>query len=178
MAIKGTIESATCLSTYIYYYGMRWEFRWTAAPSTSKAGVTIVSYGLYTVGYTADATKAYTQIKLSVTDQNGNQVESYTSTKESLSFTGVLQYSGSFEVNHDTDGSASFTVSMSTDIYEGAFRSATGTGVLDTNMPYYYVSIDTGSAFVKAIPYIDNGSEWKAASAYIDNGTSWKLCSG
>lgn len=38
------------------------------------------------------------------------------------------------------------------------------------------VEIDTGSGFVKAIPYIDDGTSWKMAAAYVDNGSTFKIC--
>ena len=40
------------------------------------------------------------------------------------------------------------------------------------------VHIDTGSGFVKTIPYIDNGTEWKQCTPYLDNGSEFKLCTG
>lgn len=173
MATSGIIQSKSCASN-LDYYPMRWEFRWTAAPS-EEPGVTVVSWELWTVGRTTSPTQAYTQIKMTVEDQNGNELLAYESAREALSFKGVLQDSGSFEVAHDSDGTASFTVSMSTDIYEGGFRDATGSGVLDANIPYC-VYIDTGSAIVKTIPYIDNGQELKRAIPYIDDGSAWNMC--
>lgn len=174
MATSGSIKSSKCPSSYAGYCDMQWEFRWTAEPS-EEPGVTVVSWELWTVGRTESPTQAYTQIKMTVDDQNGKDLLTYESTNEVRSFKGVLQDSGSFEVAHNTDGMASFAVAMSTDIYEGVFRDVTGTGVLDTNMPYC-VYIDTGSSIVKAIPYIDNGQEWQRAIPYIDNGSAWNMC--
>lgn len=173
MATNGVIQSSSCASD-LSYYGMRWEFRWTSAPG-AEPGVTVVSWELWTVGRTESPTQAYTQIKMAVKDQNGKDLLAYESTNEVRSFKGVLQDSGSFEVAHNTDGTASFTVSMSTDIYEGVFRDATGSGELDANIPYC-VYIDMGSAIVKAIPYIDNGQEWQRAIPYVDNGSAWNMC--
>lgn len=174
MATSGVIQSKSCAST-LSYYGMKWEFRWTAEPDT-EPGVTVVSWELYTVGRTTSPTQANTEIAMTIVDQNGNELLDYKSTREARSFKGVLQDSGSFKVSHNTDGTASFKVSMTTDIYEGYFRDASGTGTLDKNMPYYYVYIDTGAEQLKAIPCIDTGSDWKMSTACIDNGTSWDEC--
>lgn len=83
-----------------------------------------------------------------------------------------------FTIDHEEDGTKSVTLagvwstSHSTYISGG---SASGTVTLPT-IEQGLVRIDTGTEFVKAIPYIDNGSEWKRAAAYIDNGSSWDVC--
>ena len=173
MATSGVIQSSSCASN-LSAYGMRWEFRWTADPS-EEPGVTIVSWELWTVGRTESQPRAYTQIKMTAEDQNRNNVLTYESTGELRSFNSVLQDSGNFKVVHNTDGTASFLVSMSTDIYEGVFRDTTGSWELETNLPYC-VYIDTGAAIVKAIPLIDNGQEWARVIPYIDNGSTWNMC--
>jgi hypothetical protein len=174
MANSGTIKSSKCPSSFAGYCDMQWEFRWTAAPG-AEPGVTVVSWELWTVGRTSSPTQAYTQIQMTVEDQSGRELLAYKSIKEALSFKGVLQDSGSFEVAHEIDGTASFTVSISTDIYEGYFRDATGTGVLETNMPYC-VYIDTGDVILKAIPHIDNGQELKRAIPHDEDGHTFKIC--
>lgn len=174
MATSGIIQSATTSQAYDIY-GARWEFRWMAEAG-KLPGITNVSWELWTVGRTDSPTQAYTEIHMTIVDQNENVLLNYETEDSVRSFKGVLQDSGSFEVAHNLDGSASFVVSMSTDIWEGYFRDVTGTGTLDTNMPYFYVYIDDGGKFVKAAPYIDTGTEWKVATAYIDNGTTWDVC--
>lgn len=57
-----------------------------------------------------------------------------------------------------------------------AYRDAKFTSSTITMTWNGVVQIDTGSGFVKAIPYIDNGTEWKQAIPYIDNGSTWKVC--
>jgi hypothetical protein len=172
MATSGSIQSSSCATT-LAYYGARWEFRWTAKPSDSEPGVTIVSYSLYTIGRSSSPTQAATEIQLTVYDHDDKVIGSYASTREARSFTDVLQYSGSFEVHHKMDGSASFKVSMSTDIYEGVFRPSSGTGTLEVNKPYYCVDIDIGTGHVKIAAFIDVGTEWKHARPDTENGTVW-----
>jgi hypothetical protein len=173
MATSGSIKSSSCATT-LAYYGARWEFRWTAKPSDSEPGVTIVSYSLYTIGRSSSPTQAVTEIKLTVYDHDDKVIESYASTRETRSFKDVLQYSGSFEVHHKTDGSASFKVSMSTDIYEGVFRPASGTGTLDVNKPYHCVEIDTGTGRVKIAFFVDTDAEWDHIRFDIEDGSAWE----
>jgi hypothetical protein len=112
---------------------------------------------------------------MTVVDQNSNELMTFKSTREARSFKGVLQYSGSFTVTHDSGGAASFIVTMKTDIYDGVFRTVQHTGDLDENVPYYYVPIDIGGEVRATIPCIDTGTEWRALMPCIDTGTNYVL---
>lgn len=62
--------------------------------------------------------------------------------------------------------------------YVGYYAHSTSVGGLITvNLLYEngVVMIDTGEAWVAAVPYIDNGTAWVQAVPYMDNGTDWVI---
>ena len=89
-----------------------------------------------------------------------------------------VNFLGSYSGNipHNADGSktviivGSFTT-LSSYISGGNISATVALSQINRGL----VSIDTGSKFVKAIPYIDTGSGWKQAAAYIDTGSEFKL---
>lgn len=186
MAKSGYLYSGTPASN-VGLYGARQLFEWTATPS-SEPGVTNISWTLKCVGKESASsnTKAYTACIANVYNYNGGEIIggsglcicNYSSGNTYLSYKGTQFASGTFQVKHSTEGNGGFQVNIDVNIggWDGSGRDASTTFTLDANKPYYYIYIDNGSSFVKAIPYIDNGSEWKVAVTYIDNGTEWKPC--
>jgi hypothetical protein len=184
MATNGTIYSGTPNSSSSVY-GAKWKFVWTATP-TDDPGVTKVTWDAYTSGRESASsnTSAYARLYVFVYDYaggtivegNGKQIGSYNSgTGTIVSFKNVWRMGGSFHVKHSTDGTGGFKITLDANI-AGYDTDGSGTGVLNENVPYYYVYIHNGSENKKAVAYIDTGTEWKATRAYISNGTSWKTC--
>lgn len=188
MASSGTLYSGTPASN-VGLYGAKWQFNWSAAPA-SEPGVTDITWTLYSVGKESASsnTIATGYCYLTAYNYNGGEVVgntgsgvaigSYDGGSEKISYKGVYRAGGTFQVRHSEEGLGGFTLYMSVNIggWNSATQCATHNVVLDTNKPFYYVYIDNGTSFVKAIPYVDNGTEWKAAVAYVDNGTEWKAC--
>ena len=186
MASSGTLYSGTPASN-VGLYGAKQKFVWSATPS-DEAGVTDVSWELYATGKenASSNTQAFCSCKATVHDSGGGsivggdglQICNYSSGDSYISFKGKKFASGSFQVKHSIDGTGGFIVKLDVNIggWDGSGRDASGTFVLDENMPFYYVYIDTGSALVKAVPYVYDGTNWQVTRAYIDNGTEWKLC--
>ena len=186
MANSGTVYSGTPASN-VGLYGAKWQFSWTSSPS-SEPGVTDVTWNLYSVGRSSSPTQATGYCYLTAYDYNGGTIVGgsdgskyiggYDGGSSYITYTGTWRASGTFQVKHSDDATGGFRLYMNVSIggWNTANQCATHYITLDANKPYYYVYIDNGSSFVKAIPYIDNGSEWKVAVAYIDNGTEWEPC--
>jgi hypothetical protein len=183
MASSGYIDSGTPGTQY-GIHGAIWRVYWSAEP-TDEAGVTKVKWDAYTTGRSSSPTRAYARLNLyvynhaggTIVEGSGALLGSYSSGDyNTVDYTHVWRMGGSFNVKHSTDGSGGFSMLLDANI-AGHDTDGSGVGVLDANVPYYYVYIDNECGFAKAIPYIHNGTEWKVATAYIDTGTEWKVCS-
>lgn len=186
MASSGHLYSGTPASN-VGLYGAYQLFQWTAKPS-SEPGVTDVSWTIKCVGKESASsnTKAYTACAANVYNYNGGSIVggsgknicNYSSGDSYISYKGTQIASGTFQVKHNNEGAGGFQVNLDVNIggWDGSGRDASTTFVLDVNVPYRYVYIDTGTEFVRAIPYIDDGTEFKVAEAYMDNGTEFKVC--
>lgn len=182
MASSGYIDSGTPGSQY-GIHGAIWRVYWSAEP-TDEPGVTKVKWDAYTTGRSSSPTAAYARLNLyvynhaggTIVEGSGALLGSYSSGDyNTVAYTGVWRMGGSFHVKHSTDGSGGFSMLLDANIY-GIDTDSSGVGVLDVNVPYYYVYIDTGSEQKKAVAYIDDGTELKATRAYMDNGTEFKTC--
>lgn len=128
---SGIIKSYTRPSGS-YGEGAHWSFEWT---STKKsAGVSTVSWSLYTRGRTSSPTWLETGCWLTV-GKNGTTTQIYAKEHTSgadCSFSDKFRASGSFDVTHTASGYASFTVNFEVYIYEYAHKTNSVTAVLDT----------------------------------------------
>ena len=189
MSSSGTLYSGTPPSSS-GLYGAKQKFVWSATKS-SEPGVSIINWSLYAVGKenASSNTKARTRCVAKVSDSGGGTIvggsgkiicdyDSGPNSSTYVSYKGTRFASGTFQVKHSDEGVGGFEVALDVNIggWDGAGRDASATFVLDSNVPYQYVNIDTGTGFVRAIPYIDNGTEFKVAEAYIDTGTEFKVC--
>lgn len=128
---SGTIKSYTRPSGS-YGAGAHWSFEWT---STKKStGVSTVSWSLYTRGRSVSPTWLETGCWLSV-GYNGKTTQVYAgehTSGEDCSFVNKYRKSGTFDVTHNANGYASFTVNFEVYIYEAAHKSTSSTAVLDS----------------------------------------------
>lgn len=86
--------------------------------------------------------------------------------------------SGSWEAEHDDDGSKTINISFSVtdrdgETYTSGAASASGTMAL-TDIARGLVYIDNGSGLEAYACYIDNGSTWEQYIPYIDNGSKFE----
>jgi hypothetical protein len=189
MAKSGYLYSGTPASD-VGLYGAYQLFEWTAKAS-NEPGITDISWTIKCTGKESASsnTKAFTSCIANVYNANGGTIvggsglqicnyNSGTGSANYVSYKGTVIASGTFHVRPSTDGTGGFKVNLDVNIggWDGSGRDRNATFTLDANTPYYYVYIDNGSSFVKAIPYVDNGTTWQAAVAYKDNGTEWKVC--
>lgn len=142
MATSGTIKTNSHPSNGAY-----WSFEWTAAPSETERGKTIVSYKIYKRGRTSSPTWLATDCDIEVYYNGdwhtildtGQRVPSETASN-GTSFKNDLEKSGSFTVKHSTDGSGSFKVRISAYIDHGTNWepncTGEGTATLDKNQAY------------------------------------------
>ena len=130
---SGTIKSYTLPSNhYSGGGGAHWSFEWT---STKKAaGVSTVSWNLYTRGRYSSPTWLETGCWMSVS-KNGTTTQLYSGSNFSgseNSFKDKWRASGTFDVTHNANGYASFTINFEVFIYEYAHKTNSGMGVLDS----------------------------------------------
>ena len=130
------------------YAGAYWSFEWSS--SKVSAGVTKIDWVLYTKGRSESPTLLSTSCLLKITGSDGTSKTLYdkggdTGTGTSCYFTGVQQSSGSFNISHKTDGSASFDVYFRVHMWSWTRMETTETVTLDNNKPGYTVSVTTGT---------------------------------
>ena len=188
MATSGTVYSGTPASN-VGLYGAKWQFNWSASKA-EEPGVTNITWTLYSVGKESASSNttatgycyltAYNYNGGTVVGNTGNGVSIgyYDGGSSYISYKGVYRAGGTFQVKHDNEGNGGFSVYMNVNIggWNTSNQAATHYVTLETNKPYYYIYIDNGTSFVKAIPYIDNGTTWQAAVAHIDTGSTWQVC--
>lgn len=143
---QGIIRSYTRPSGS-YGAGAHWSFEWTSAKKSP--GISTVTWKLYTRGRYESPKWLVTGCWMSVT-KNGATTQLYANDGESwsgedYSFKDILRASGSFDVKHDTDGSASFNINFEVYIYEYAHKTNSGTGVLDNNPAQSLPSVSASS---------------------------------
>lgn len=111
--------------------GAHWSFEWT---STKKsAGVSTVTWYLYTRGRNSSPKTLNTGCWLDIA-KNGVSTRVYAEehTGDDASFVDVYRDSGTFEVEHNASGYASFTVNFEVYIYDKTRKKTSQLGVLDT----------------------------------------------
>ena len=129
---SGTIKSYTRPSGSTGA-GAHWSFEWTSIKKS--AGVSTVSWNLYTRGRSSSPTWLDTGCWLTVT-KNGTTTKLYTAdglSGSDSSFDNKWRASGSFDVTHSASGAGSFTINFEVYIYEYAHKTNSGTGTLDSN---------------------------------------------
>ena len=136
MANSGTIQAFLSSN----YPSACWSFEWTAAP-TNTPGVSKVSWKVYGKGGVEDATTLWGWFEVLLWDPVGKKyVSQHKSDDAGYSFTGTKAHaSGSFNVNHSTDGSGYFWIKIQGRIYEYATNPPKYKEQkcdLDTNYPY------------------------------------------
>lgn len=144
MATSGSIETNKHPKNKAY-----WSFEWTAAPSKTERGKTIVSYSIYRRGRSESPTwlstnctiKAYYNGTWHTLLNTGNRTAPQSGDdSKGTSFKNALEETGSFTVEHDTDGSGSFKVTISAYIDHGTGWqpncTGEGTATLDINQAY------------------------------------------
>ena len=125
MASSGNTKSTKWSEAY-------WQFEWTAIKASP--GVTTVNWTLSTKRDSSTSKTYYTKCRLFI---NGEKV--YELWDETAKFTqnGVVQKTGSFNIQHGTDGSGSFTARVYvTKIYDAITAKDTVTFDLDENFAY------------------------------------------
>lgn len=153
MASSGTITSWKTTGSYDFgdgngtrsYAGAHYSFEWTSE-KLSTPGQTKVTYNLYRRGRTSSPTKLTNYCKMVVTDSNGvvhrNLDTGQLNSSPGVQFNNSLHETGSFTVNHASNGSASFTVAFSFYAVIFSFHDTTETATLDTNIPSYTITYD------------------------------------
>lgn len=141
------------------YAGAYWSVEWTATPSTTEYGKTIVTFDIWKRGRTVSPTWLDCEIELTIKDQNNNVL--YTTDSGRMGSSSVKDADGnpsisfnntrhlknqSFTLTHNSDGSGSFTCYFNVMMYSGAYHSNNDTGTLDKNIPYYTVSFDSNGS--------------------------------
>lgn len=83
--------------------------------------------------------------------------------------------SGSFVLQHDANGNASFSASMTVSIFDASWLySNSATFTLD-RIYRGIVYISDGSSFSEYSCYIYNGSSWDMYQPYIYTGSGWEM---
>lgn len=185
MASSGKITSKVTNNDY----GAYWSFEWTAEPSDTK-GQTIVSWEIWRRGRSSspkilatncDITVEYNGKSSSILS-TGNIPFDASSTKGA--FNNKWESSGNFTVQHDSDGSGYFSVTIKAHIdgdrwddgtYIGGWDQLTNTGSasLNTNYPYtkcYAPTSVTASGLVA--PNGEVTVSWSGASGGTSNSIS------
>lgn len=189
MATSGSIETSKHPKNEAY-----WSFEWTAAPSKTERGKTIVSYSIYRRGRSQSPTwlstnctiKAYYNGNWHTLLDTGNRSAPQSGNdSKGTSFKNALEDSDSFTVTHDTDGSGSFKVTISAYIDHGTLWqpncTGEGTAILDKNQAYTACASPTSvtaSGVVK--PNGDIKVEWSGQKDGIGNSIEsykiyWKI---
>ena len=121
---SGIIESA-------YKNNARYQFSWEQK-ETGKPGISEISWELRGIGRSSSPTTYYAKCRLYI---NGELV--YKNWDVSTSFKNSLKTSGTFQVNHNTNGEGSFNVWLNvTKIYDIVPDYGTQTISLKKNYPY------------------------------------------
>ena len=148
------------------YAGAHYSFEWTSE-KLSTPGQTKVTYNLYRRGRNSSPKKLYNRCVMTVVDSNGTTHRSLDtgtlSSAPGTQFNDYLHESGSFVVNHNNSGAASFTVNFQVAIYSTTLHSNSGTGTLDTNVPTY------------TIEYSANGGSNAPGNTVVVCGSSFNL---
>ena len=153
------------------YAGAYWSVEWTATPSTTEYGKTIVTFDIWKRGRTVSPTWLDCEIELTIKDQNNNVL--YTTDSGRMGSSSVKDADGnpsisfantrhlknqSFTLTHNSDGSGSFTCYFNVMIYSGVYHSNSDTGTLDKNIPYYTVSFSAnGGTGTQAAVLVEPG---------------------
>lgn len=148
MASSGTATS--WISTYedIQGGGAYYNFEWIS--TKTSPGVTTISWKLYGKGRTStprwlqnicyiDIINNGTTTRIYTLEWDGNQsFEDGTNTSFNASSDKSFRDSGTFTINHDSSGEASFDIQIQFTAYSSSPLHTTITNViLDTNIPYY-----------------------------------------
>lgn len=174
MASSGTITSWKTTGSADFgdgdgvksYAGAHYSFEWTSE-KLSTPGQTKVTYNLYRRGRTTSPKRLVNYCKMTVTDHNGtvhrNLDTGQLASSPGTRFDNYLHESGSFVVNHNNSGAASFTVAFSFYAYSFIFHDNSGTATLDSNVPSYTVS------------YSANGGSGAPGASTVTPGSSFTL---
>ena len=162
MALSGTLTVQTYL-TRVY------KVSWSATQNISTNKSTI-SYTIYTEGVGADWTRLAE--RTGVCKIAGQTV--WNKTERVMRGEEVIK-TGTVTVQHDANGNASFSISLTVSVYDADFLyTGSATYTLD-RIFRGIVHIDSGTALVEHACYIDNGTSFDMYQPYIDNGTSWEM---
>lgn len=177
MATTGIVKSWVVPADYktdqnALYGGAYFSWEWTSSKKSS--GVTTVSWELYGKGRSSSPNNLKNSCKVEMVYGNTTttlynmawgSTSQDTDTGENTCFNGSkdnsLRASGSFDITHDTDGDASFTINMTVAIWSSTTHSNSNVVTLDSNPHSYTVTFDanTGSVSTES-KTVTNGSTY------------------
>lgn len=160
MALSGTL-------TVNGYDGRNYYFSWAATQNISANSSTIS----WTISCAGGGSDWYAE-RTGICQAAGKTL--WNKTERVQRYAGTIT-SGSFTIQHNSNGNASFNASMTVSIYDADFLYSNSTTFTLDRIFRGIVHIDSGTALVEHACYIDNGTSFDMYQPYIDNGTSWEM---
>ena len=160
MALSGTL-------TVNGYDGRNYFFKWTATQNISSNSSTIN----WTISCSGGGSDWYAE-RTGICQAAGKTL--WNKTERVQRYAGTIT-SGSFTVQHDANGNASFNASMTVSIYDADFLYSNQAWFTLDRIYRGVAYISSGTSFSEYATYIYNGSSWDMYQPYVYTGSGWEM---